>query len=131
MHPDWIIDAVIVRAEALLALNALFLNDRARDLHHIRYFTTTNMVADSWIWFVEVYRRHPLEREIRALEGMSSFSLTLTGPQMVELLGIGRVCVTPGGSELVELPDALRIHFLVPVLAEVVSSRQRRGLQTH
>ena len=127
-HPEWILQAVLTRAERMLAQNAEFLCKASRSLHETRYFHVTQQRPDSWQRFTEVFRRPPLERELAALEALADHPITLTGPQMVELLGLGRLVTDEDQSELKGLPEIFHLQFVLPVLAEYLHLRQQRRL---
>ena len=51
--------------------------------------------------------------------------VTLTGPQLTELMGVARIQPTAVGGEYLELAAVFRIHYLIPLLAHYLATRAR------
>ena len=124
-HPEWILQAVLDRAESIISQNVLYHSAPARELFSVRFCAVTGREPPPSQWFREVYGRSALEGETAQLSRMSATRPSLTGVQLVELLGVAKVVQNAGDTDYHEFDGVFRIHYLLPMIAQYLAYRQR------
>ena len=117
-RPDWILRATLERVGCALALDRLFLSADARRMFFLRYSSTAGRTPSGVQWFVDVFSRRPAGEELASLREMRLGTLTLSGPQLVDILGVARVETRPDNAGYLELNSVFRTHYLLPAIAE-------------
>ena len=105
----------------VLAQNKLFRSQPARLMFQMRSHHLTGQRPEPEGWFREIYGRSPLEGEEGAI--LRGPSPDFSGPQLLEIMGLGRV-----QSYFIDNPqvtvfrdEAYRLVFILPVLAFYVA----------
>ena len=127
----WVVTAMLEQVDEYLGFNRRYCLAGSRELFLTRVVDQELELPPprQFRWFVEVFGRAPLPGEEEELSLYDSSRPSLTGAQLLEVLGVARLSYAKA-PRIVVLPEALHLPRLLPALGFYLA-RKRSGGVSH